>query len=313
MSSGTPRRDPLVSFAMPVRNGAATIRQAIQSVREQTFEDWELVISDNLSTDNTAEICSAFARLDTRIVHAPTGRDLSQNENFNAAFHATRSRYFRWVGDDDWLEPDYAERCVTALEMNPHAVLCTTVQRYYRDEQPLEAPDYITRIGGVNAGDPVERISQLFRLWRRGHLQGIDPIYSMTRREVMVETALMAPYRFGDFILACEMALKGPFVHVADVLGNRRLAAPIPNLQALQRFTNKTGWTNYVQREISLFKVWQRSECDLSLEQRVRLIAPLLGFGVREHAHGVVRRAGAMHARTRGAERTSTDRSQPWD
>ena len=116
MNRPTSNARPLVSFGLPVRNGAPTIAQAIESVLAQTFEDWELVISDNLSTDGTSEICASFAARDERIRHVPSGRDLSIHENFRAAFHHSRGTYFRWHGDDDWLEPQYAERTVAALE-----------------------------------------------------------------------------------------------------------------------------------------------------------------------------------------------------
>ena len=144
---------PVVSFGLPVRNGAPTIGQAIESVLAQTFEDWELVISDNLSTDGTSEICASFAARDERIRHVPSGRDLSIHENFRAAFHHSRGTYFRWYGDDDWLEPPYAERAVAALEGSPEAVLCTTVQQYYRDGQPLPVNDPIPALGGVDSPD----------------------------------------------------------------------------------------------------------------------------------------------------------------
>ena len=136
MNRPTRTAPPVVSFGLPVRNGASTIGKAIESVLAQTFEDWELVISDNQSTDGTSEICAAFAARDERIRHVPTRRDLSIHENFRAAFHHSRGTYFRWCGDDDWLEPLYAERTVAALEQVPEAVLCTTVQQYYRDGRP---------------------------------------------------------------------------------------------------------------------------------------------------------------------------------
>ena len=76
MNRPTSDARPVVSFGLPVRNGAPTIAQAIESVLAQTFDDWELIISDNLSTDGTSEICSEFAARDGRIRHVPTGRDL---------------------------------------------------------------------------------------------------------------------------------------------------------------------------------------------------------------------------------------------
>ena len=109
-----PHASPRVSFGLPVRNGASTISKAVESVLAQTFEDWELVISDNQSTDGTSEICRAYAASDARVRYVHTGRDLSIHDNFRAAFHHSHGTYFRWCGDDDWLEPQYTERTVAS-------------------------------------------------------------------------------------------------------------------------------------------------------------------------------------------------------
>ena len=114
-----PHASPRVSFGLPVRNGGSTISKAVESVLAQTFEDWELVISDNQSTDGTSEICRAYAAADARVRYVPTERDLSIHDNFRAAFYHSRGTYFRWCGDDDWLEPQYAERTVAALTTHP--------------------------------------------------------------------------------------------------------------------------------------------------------------------------------------------------
>src|SRR4029078_9959785 len=104
MSRPTSTTSPVLSFGLPVRNGAPTIGQAIESVLAQTFDDWELIISDNLSSDGTSEICASFAAQDERIRHIPTGRDLSIHSNFNAAFRHSRGQFLRWYGADDCLE-----------------------------------------------------------------------------------------------------------------------------------------------------------------------------------------------------------------
>ena len=105
---------PVVSFGLPVRNGAPTIAQAIESVMFQMLENWELVISDNRSTDGTSEIGASFAARDERIRHVMPDHDLSIHENFRKTFHHARGVYFRWHGDDDWLEPQYAERTIAS-------------------------------------------------------------------------------------------------------------------------------------------------------------------------------------------------------
>lgn len=283
-------RTPLVSFGLPVRNGAATIAAAIESVQAQTLQDWELVISDNLSSDGTSEICAAFAAGDARIRHIPTGRDLSQNENFSEAFRRTRGVFFRWYGDDDWLEPTYAERTVAVLEAEPDAVMCTTLQRYYSNGHAHPLNDAANRLPGVRAADDISRLIEFIRLIERADWFGIDPVYSLTRRDAVARTGLMQPYRFGDFIFACEMALLGPFAHVPEMLAHRRVQPPTPNAKALTRFTNRRGLARYFQREVSLLKVWEIAGSSAK-GSRLRLVPTFVGYAAREHTDGLRRRA----------------------
>jgi glycosyltransferase involved in cell wall biosynthesis len=280
---------PTVSFALPVRNGAETISAAIESVQAQTLEDWELVISDNHSTDGTSEICASYAAHDPRIRHVPTERSLSQNGNFTQAFHLTRGVYFRWYGDDDWLEPAYAERTVAALEAEPDAVLCTTLQRYYKDGRAYPLNDAANRLPGVRAADPVQRVIQFLHLIERAGWFGVDPVYSLARRSAVAQSGLISPYRFGDFIFSCEMAVLGPFTHVPEALAHRGVSERVPHSEALRRFTDRWDWTRYVQREISLLRVWEIVGSSTK-RSRLPLVPILVGYALREHWHGLRRR-----------------------
>ena len=284
MNRPTPTTPPRISFGLPVRNGASTIGKAIESVLAQTFEDWELVISDNESTDGTSDVCAAFAARDERIHHVPTRRDLSIHENFRAAFHHSRGTYFRWCGDDDWLEPLYAERTVAALEQVPEAVLCTTVQQYYRDGRAVPVTDPVAVLGAVDSPDAGTRVRELLHLLEHGGL-GIDPVYSLARRDVAARTGLQGSIRDGDFVYACEMALLGPFVHVPEVLAHRTFEA-----------VSSIGLTrNFLQREHAILGV-ARSASSLTVPSRARLCVALVGFTAREHAHGLRRRSRALRA-----------------
>ncbi len=282
---------PLVSFALPVRNGVATITQAIESVRAQTVEDWELVISDNVSTDGTSEICAAFAADDPRIRHVPTQVDISQNANFIRSFELATGTFFRWHGDDDWLEPTYAEHTVAAMHAAPSTtVMCTTLQRYYAGEDPYPLNDRLNDLEGVVAVDPVARLVQFLRVYRAAEWFGIDPIYSLARRDALARTGVMPPYRFGDFMTACEMSLQGPFVHVPLVLAHRRLGAWQSGQSLLERFTNRRSWTRFAQREISLYKVWQAA--GESGSPRRRLVFPIMRFWLGVQGDRVRRHLG---------------------
>jgi glycosyltransferase involved in cell wall biosynthesis len=291
-----PDSTPLVSFGLPVRNGAPTLGEAIESLQAQTVPDWELVVSDNLSTDLTEEICASYAAKDARIRHIPTGRDLTQNENFCEAFRHARGGFFRWYGDDDWLEPTYLERTLAAFDEASEAVLCTTVQQYYRDEVPVPTNDPVTRLGGVVSSDGGERVRELLRLFEHGGHLGIDPVYSLVRRDVAATTNLISPIREGDFTFSCEMAIRGPFTHVAEVLAHRRLAGASRSAIPPQGIRGRKPWSPYVQRELSILHLTRVSD-SLGSRSRLRMIAGLVGYAAREHADGLVRRARGLAGR----------------
>ena len=288
---------PVVSFGLPVRNGAATIAQAIESVLAQTFEDWELVISDNLSTDGTSEICAAFAARDERIRHVPTGRDLSIHENFRAAFHHSRGAYFRWQGDDDWLEPQYAERVVAALEASPSSVLCTTVQQYYRDGRALPVNDPLPVLGGVDSTDPWIASRPCSVSSRTAGTSASTPSTRWSDGTSRRRRGLQGSIRDGDFVYSCEMALLGPFVHVPEVLANRRLPGDARGTPASKTLVGRPAWHRFVQREVAILQVAGASE-GLPVGARIRIGAALVRFAIREHAHGVRRRARRLASRS---------------
>ena len=107
---------PLVSFRLPVRNGARTIDQAIdRSWRRRSMTGSSL--SPTTCRATARRRSAPLSQLETSaFAMSRPSRDLSIHENFRAAFHHSRGTFFRWQGDDDWLEPSYAERTVAALE-----------------------------------------------------------------------------------------------------------------------------------------------------------------------------------------------------
>src|SRR5215468_4385449 len=109
-------RAPAVSICLPVYNGENFIGEAIESIVAQTFEDIELVISDNASTDGTAEICRLAAARDRRIHYfrAEINRGLAWNHN--RAFELATGTYSCWIGHDDVMHPNYINLCHDMLK-----------------------------------------------------------------------------------------------------------------------------------------------------------------------------------------------------
>jgi len=209
---------PKLSFGLPIYNGQRSIRRVIESIQRQTFGDFELVISDNASTDQTAAICQELAQQDPRIRFYTREANAGIVANFNRALSFARGEYFRWIGGDDWLEPNYAERCVAALDRRPDAVGVTNFLCYWNDKGEKHYLEY----HGPRVDSPLahERFERCLWLMNEDY-RYFDPMYSMHRRAVLERTHGLRPILNGDQMLAAEISLFGPYVHLPEVLANR--------------------------------------------------------------------------------------------
>lgn len=117
---------PKVSIGLPVCNGAETIHEAIDCLLAQTFQDFELIISDNASTDKTASICENYAIKDERIrfLRQETNRDAFCN--FATVLELASSEYFMWAAADDLWKPEFIDACVRTLDATPQVGLVMT-------------------------------------------------------------------------------------------------------------------------------------------------------------------------------------------
>ncbi len=114
---------PRVSIGMPVFNGEAFLSQAIQSLLEQTYVDFELIISDNTSTDGTESICRKYALQDSRIRYVRNSENVGLESNFQRVFDLSQGELFMWAAHDDLWEPEFIEELVDLLERSPDAAL----------------------------------------------------------------------------------------------------------------------------------------------------------------------------------------------
>ncbi|WP_297762034.1 glycosyltransferase [Thermosynechococcus sp.] len=120
---------PSVSIGMPVYNGAGFSRQALDSILAQTYPHFELIISDNASTDDTAEICQEYASRDSRIRYVRQEKNIGAACNFRYVLDAATHDRFIWAAADDWWDQDRLEHLVQALTPENAAVV-GTIRRY---------------------------------------------------------------------------------------------------------------------------------------------------------------------------------------
>lgn len=201
---------PLVNIGMPVYNGEKYIRKALDSLLRQDYENFELIISDNASTDRTQEICLKYAAGDERIRYYRNERNMGATWNFNRVFELSSGQYFMWASCHDLWEPVFLERCVEIMEVEPGVVLSYSlagnIDTDGRKLKLMRGPD--TR--GLSLMPRCQVV-----LWG---LQYAYPVYGLIRTEVLKKTRLGRPVIGSDLILLLELSLLGEFAQISEVL-----------------------------------------------------------------------------------------------
>lgn len=200
-------KSPRLSIGMPVYNAERFLPEAIESMLGQTYEDFELIISDNASVDRTAEICREYQARDSRIKIYRSDRNLGGGWNHNRVLELAQGELFKWATHDDLHAPQFLEMCIAALDANPSAVLSHPQARVitetgetlsdYDQELDTESPDVARRFY-----DLVMEYHQCYQ------------IYGVIRRRVLERTGPMGNFVHGDGILLAHIALFGPYAKV---------------------------------------------------------------------------------------------------
>jgi glycosyltransferase involved in cell wall biosynthesis len=190
-----------VSVGLPVYNGARYLPEAIDSLLAQTFADFELIISDNGSTDDTERICWRFAELDPRVRYVRSEVNRGLIWNFRHVLELAHAPYFTWMAHDDVCAPDFLARCVEELDADPEIVLCapTTVD-IDADGNRLRQFDWPAQ---TDSPDVRERFHDILRD-RYAH-----PFFGVVRTAVVRQLDLSRPCLAFDKVVLAELALRG--------------------------------------------------------------------------------------------------------
>ena len=210
--TGTNRILPSISIGMPVYNGERYIRQALESLLAQDFEDFELIISDNASTDGTQEICREYALRDSRIRYYRNQTNMGMVWNFNRVFELATAEYFMWAAHDDYRAPQYIRLCLGAFDQSDDIVLSGS--RFEFLDHITDEIIY-TNYGFSSAGcKTVDKFKFIACLSNNmgGLFYGIYKVSELSK--LMPLRDIMA----SDILLLSKLSLNGEFVTIPDVL-----------------------------------------------------------------------------------------------
>ncbi len=225
---------PRIAFAVPVYNGGRYLAEALAALQAQTEERWAAIVTDNASTDATADIARRAAASDARILYHRNAVNLGANGNFNRSMALaieTGAPHVKWAAHDDRLRPEYAERCLAMLDARPEAVGAHSAIALI-DGEGTPYP-YDAHAGGfLDAGDvwpwtPRDQSSlsaespgrRLFRFLEDKSGQWL--IYGVFRAQAVAQTRPFAMPGVEDALCA-ELLLRGPVAFASEVLFEQR-------------------------------------------------------------------------------------------
>lgn len=289
---------PRVTLALPVYNGEKYVASAIRSILDQDYKDFELIITDNASTDGTEKICRDFAARDPRIRYVRNDSNIGAGPNQNKGFALASGEYLKWCACDDLMSPNFVGACVAALDRNPDAVLAYGTTRHIdQDGRPIVGRG---RRALPELDDPIP--ARRFRLAVNNAFWTIDQeIFGLFRVSALRQSTLHRPYWGSDHAVIKEMALLGRFVHVPGIIFYNRehqdRASRINNAKS------RLAWQAAQAKNKHAFESWKHLMHLSEIAYRHRQVAPLkdtlpsivrFAFSPRQFTRCLVELAGVI-------------------
>ena len=210
------KKDPRVSIGLPVYNGEKFLKNTLDSILSQTFKEFELIISDNASTDSTERICRMYMSRDSRIRYYRNESNMGASWNYNRVFALSSGEYFKWAADDDLCAPEMIQRCVDVLDQYPDVVVCHSKTRII-DEHGKILRDDDNVNSNLLSESPRERFIKSVC-----SLVECNAVFGLIRSCILKQTPLIGNFISSDTCLLAEVSLYGKFYEIPDYMFFRR-------------------------------------------------------------------------------------------
>ena len=205
-TAAEPSEAPRVSVGLIVYNGERYLESAIETLLAQTYTDFELIISDNGSTDGTERIARETVERDSRVRYARSDVNRGVSWNLNNVVHLARGTYFMWAGHDDIHGPEFIARCVAALEADPEVVYA------YGTTYLMDGDGHV--FGREANHFNLASRSPNKRFWEQLIVKGGQNFYGMIPLATLRSIAPHGSTPWAERVMYAELSLRGRFVVV---------------------------------------------------------------------------------------------------
>lgn len=215
---------PSVSIGLPVFNGEKFLRSALDALVCQTFSDFELVIADNASIDQTESICREYAARDRRIIYVRHPFNLGGASNFQYTLEMARGKYFMWAACDDWWDKEFVGTLAGLLAANPRSVIAFS-RIHHVDGNGVVFREYpeILRLDPSRRDTKSYWVTNSFDAFMlQNNIHGkVNLIYGLMRREALTKARVWQ--RWGDFGWGGDLLAVASILRYGDVVFSTRI------------------------------------------------------------------------------------------
>jgi glycosyltransferase involved in cell wall biosynthesis len=243
-------QSPLVTIGLPVYNSEQYLQHSLNTLLSQTYSDFTLIISDNASTDGTADICRRCAASDSRVQYFRNDVNVGNPGNFNRVFQRSTTKYLKWSTADDFWEPTFLEKAMAVMEADETIALCYPKTNIVEGDDTVPKP-YEDNLHLMQA-DPLERFFLLTERIGLAHQH-----LGVIRTSMLRRTHLLRPHVGSDIALLAELALYGKFFELPERLFYRRFH---PNSGSWKRTDEKHQAERYLAANAKRMRLvsWHR-------------------------------------------------------
>lgn|GEM_PF-1213433 len=199
--------EPAVGISVPTFNRIDLLERCVASLMELDYSNFIVRITDNASSDGTEDFCRDLASRDDRFRYFRGDKNIGSVSNFAWGRQLSNEPYFMWLGDDDWVEPEFLKVCLRRLEEKRELVLVSGVVNYERADG--------TKFQGIpltgNSADPRSRFIEMLST-----VIDAGGYYGVYRRSAVKNIPIIVTWG-SDYLYLCETAYNGPVETISSI------------------------------------------------------------------------------------------------